>query len=141
MKRLLFALPPMVALLLAGCSQPTAPPQAQTLQLPAGNAGQGRAAFIELQCSVCHKVAGWKGQPVPWPTIKPAVPVVLGTETRKPTRMERINAIIAPSHKIKETMWPERTTSGTLSRMADYNDVLTMRQLADILAFLEALNP
>ena len=129
----------VVSLILFGCQpKPTAQ---ESLQLPRGDVQKGKAAFVELQCSVCHGVAGWKGESLPRPTIKPAVPVVLGAETTRPTRMQRINAIISPSHKIAETQWPERTTSGTLSRMGDYNDVLTLRQLADIVAFLESLKP
>lgn len=129
----------VLALLGAGC-QPV-PKAAAPLRLPSGDAARGRAAFVELQCWVCHSVAGWKGEPLPRPTIKPSVPVVLGAETARPTTMERINAIISPSHKIAQTQWPERTTSGALSKMGDYNDVMTLRQLADVVAFLEALTP
>jgi hypothetical protein len=128
-----------VALLGTGC-QPV-PKAADPLRLPPGDAARGRATFVELQCWVCHSVAGWKGEPLPRPTIKPSVPVILGAETTRPTSMERINAIISPSHKIAQTQWPERTTSGTLSKMGDYNDVMTLRQLADVLAFLQALTP
>lgn len=122
-----------------GC-QP-APKSAAQIALPKGDVARGRAAFVELQCWVCHQVAGWKGEPLPRPTIKPAVPVVLGTETPRYSAVENINAIIAPSHKIAQTQWPERTTSGTLSRMGDYGDVMTVRQLADLAAFLESLTP
>lgn len=135
---ILMSVVPLI-LFLFGC-QPQ-PAAHESLQLPQGDVQKGKAAFVELQCSVCHAVAGWKGEPLPRPTIKPAVPVVLGTETTRPTRMQRINSIISPSHKIAETQWPERTASGALSRMGDYNDVLTLRQLADIVAFLESLKP
>ena len=128
-----------LALLWAGC-QP-AQKVADSLRLPAGDVTRGRAAFVELQCWVCHSVAGWKGEPLPRPTIKPSVPVVLGAETTRPTAMERINAIISPSHKIAQTQWPERTTSGALSKMGDYNDAMTLRQLSDVVAFLESLTP
>lgn len=128
-----------LALLWAGC-QPV-PKAADPLRLPPGDAARGRTAFVELQCWVCHSVAGWKGEPLPRPTIKPSVPIVLGAETTRPTSMQRINAIISPSHKIAQTQWPERTTSGALSKMGDYNDVMTLRQLADVVAFLEALTP
>jgi sulfur-oxidizing protein SoxX len=139
MNKLIIFLAGALALLWAGC-QPV-PKVADPLRLPPGDAARGRATFVELQCWVCHSVAGWKGEPLPHPTIKPSVPVVLGAETIRPTAMERINSIISPSHKIAQTQWPERTTSGSLSKMGDYSDVMTLRQLADVVAFLQALTP
>ncbi len=103
--------------------------------LPDGNIERGKAAFLALKCDSCHRVAGVD---LPAPTVKPAVPVVLGG--RVPyvkTDGELVSSIIDPSYVIAGYP-PEQVQTGGRSRMRDYGDVMTVRQLADIVEFLQS---
>jgi len=73
------------------------------------------------------------------PYAQPAVPVVLGGEQRKPSRIELVNSIINPSHRIEPGFQRDLVTQGKFSRMGDYNETMTLQQLSDLVAFLESL--
>jgi hypothetical protein len=49
-----------------------------------------------------------------------------------------VTDIIHPSHKLPPDYPMENITSGSRSRMADYSDVMTVRQLVDLVAFLHS---
>ncbi len=107
------------------------------IALPAGNPEQGKAAFREMRCYECHSVSG---HDFPHPTIQPPVLVVLGTEDRRPRRADLINSIINPSHKIYPGIDRKLVQTNNVSRMKDCSEVLTVRQLSDLVAFLETLD-
>lgn len=109
-----------------------------TLQLPEGKADRGRAAFNMMWCHGCHVVKGHEKE-FDAPYAQPAVPVVLGGEQRKPSRIELVNSIINPSHRIEPGFQRDLVTQGKFSRMGDYNETMTLQQLSDLVAFLESL--
>lgn len=109
-----------------------------TLRLPEGNADRGRAAFNMMWCHGCHRVKGHEKE-FEAPYAQPAVPVVLGGEQRKPSRIELVNSIINPSHRIEPGFQRDLVTQGKFSRMGDYNETMTLQQLSDLVAFLESL--
>jgi L-cysteine S-thiosulfotransferase len=104
------------------------------LHLPDGSPAAGQQAFVDLKCSSCHRVAGVA---LPEPVADPIVPVTLGGPwPNERTDGELLTAIINPSHKIAAGFPPELLTTGSRSRMGEYADVMTVRQLIDIVAFL-----
>jgi mono/diheme cytochrome c family protein len=104
--------------------------------IPDGDVAAGQAAFVELKCSSCHEV---KGVDLPPPVATPPVPVVLGGETpRTRTDGELVAAIVDPSHKLAPAYPRDKIKSGNLSRMGDFADAMTVRELIDIVAFLQA---
>lgn len=104
--------------------------------IPDGDPMAGQAAFLELKCNSCHEV---KGVALPPPVATPPVPVVLGGETpRARTDGELVAAIVEPSHKLAPAYPRNRLKSGDLSRMGDFSDAMTVRELIDIVAFLQA---
>jgi hypothetical protein len=104
--------------------------------LPDGDPLAGKAAFVELKCNACHRVAGVD---LPGPVADPAVPVVLGGRTPSTrTDGELVTAIVDPSHKLAPRGPRASLTSGSLSRMGDFSDAMTVRQLIDVVAFLQA---
>lgn len=105
--------------------------------LPPGDAQRGKAAFRELRCYACHSVSG---HDFPHPSVQPPVLVVLGTEDHAPTRRELVNSIINPSHKIYPGIDRTLVQTNQVSRMSDFSEVLTVRQLSDLVAFLETLH-
>jgi hypothetical protein len=104
------------------------------LRLPDGNPAAGRQAFVDLKCSSCHRVAGVS---LPDPVADPIVPITLGGAwPYERTDGELLTAIVNPSHKIAAGFPREMLVTGTRSRMGEYGDVMTVRQLVDIVAFL-----
>jgi hypothetical protein len=104
--------------------------------LPEGDVEQGRQAFVDLKCYTCHEVAGLERE-LPSPTATPVTDVKLGgVAMREPTDGELVTSIINPPHELYPGGEEERITSGGVSRMANYNEVITMQQLIDLAAFL-----
>jgi mono/diheme cytochrome c family protein len=121
-------------LLLLGCEASARSPDG--FRLPDGDVTRGREVVLEMKCPVCHRV---EAPGMPAPTVDPPVPVVLGGEIRNvKTDGELVTSIINPSHRIVPALRSERVMSGNLSRMPDYGDVMTVRQMADVVAFLQS---
>lgn len=128
-----------IAVLLAAAAVACAPPEksASGFRLPDGDVERGKEAFLELKCNACHQV---RGVDLPAPVADPPVPVALGgIVDYRPTDGRFVTSIINPSHKIARGFPEELVKSGDESRMADYSDVMTVRQLVDLVAFLHTL--
>ena len=109
---------------------------AKGFSLPDGDPQQGQATFVELQCHDCHTVSG-----VGLPELEqePETRVVLGGEVaRVKTYGELVTSIINPSHRIAKGYAKDIVETDGQSKMKNYNDVLTVSQLIDLVAFLEA---
>jgi len=107
-------------------------------RLPDGDVERGRAAFVELKCQTCHTV---KGTDIPSPGADYAYVrvVVLGGEVRKiKTYGELVTSIINPSHVLAPGYPKELITRDGRSAMTDFNDKMTVRQLIDLVAFLQS---
>lgn len=99
-----------------------------------GDPDQGRADFISLRCPQCHTVEGLSFPPAPSPLEEPVA--LGGTVDELPTDGYLATAIIQPSHELAKGYPREILTVSGRSRMADYSDVITLRQLRDLIAFL-----
>lgn len=104
--------------------------------LPAGNAAEGRKLFVAAECHKCHEV---KGETFPAKETGDAGPELAQMAGMHPPEFfaESIinpNAVI--DHDAKEKGY---VGADGKSKMPDYNDTLTLRQLADITAYLISL--
>lgn len=124
------------ASILQGCfSSPESP---LGFRLPDGDAEKGMQAFQDLQCYGCHAVQGMEFPPGDVASVS----VVLGGNvTRVKTYGELVTSIINPSHKLAPGYKEEDVTIDGASRMelAHLNDVVTVQQLIDLVAFLQPL--
>ncbi len=102
--------------------------------MPAGDADAGRQAFIELKCIACHTVQGDPGLPKPWAS-KPGP--VLGTARQFYTSGEIADAIVSPSHFVSSEDESVKDKM-ELSRMGDFSETMTVRQLIDIVDYLNS---
>ncbi len=104
--------------------------------LPDGDAERGRAAFLALRCNSCHEVDGSAIE-----YREGLAHIVLGgPTTRVRTQGELVTSIINPSHRIAPR-YPEEqvTVNGESVMSAAYlNDVMTVQQLIDLVAFLQS---
>jgi hypothetical protein len=116
---------------LAACS----PESPFGFRLPDGDAAAGREAFVALACNACHEVRG-----VAIAHIEGAARVPLGGQTtRVKTYGELVTSIINPSHRIAPRDREDGVLPGGESLMtaAYLNEVMTVQQLVDLVAFLQ----
>jgi sulfur-oxidizing protein SoxX len=128
--RMLIGLLPCLAAL-AACS----PESPYGFRLPDGDAAAGRQAFVDLRCNSCHEVIG-----VAIEYREGLAHVTLGGRTtRVKTYGELVTSIINPSHKIAPLHRDDGALPDGQSIMsaAYLNDVMTVRQLVDLVAFLQ----
>ncbi len=133
----LFAL----ALILTACSQ--GPESPRGFSLPEGDVKRGEQVFVQYDCLSCHRLQGYDAV-VTERELKS--PVILGgTVTKVKTYAELLTSIINPSHRLANGYQDDQITDKEgQSLMRNYNDVMTVSELIDLVAFLESyyeLNP
>ena len=112
------------------------PKSVKGLSLPDGNIENGKKAFLALQCNTCHRVNGVE---LPPPVATAPTNIVLGGEvTMIRTYGELVTSVINPSHGLAPGFKKEQIKEGKLSPMPDFNDVMTVRQMIDLVAFLQS---
>ncbi len=120
---------------LVGCAP--SPKSGKGFTLPEGNLEKGRATYVALQCNTCHKVDGIKQAVAEGE--KPAISIALGGEVvRIQTYGELVTSIINPSHRFAKGYPTEKTAVDGTSKMTNYNDVMTVTQLTDLVTFLQS---
>lgn len=104
--------------------------------LPDGVETKGQEIFVRMGCQSCHSVDGMDDLRA---DIEPEMTIEIGGKTTHiATYGELVTSIINPSHKLaKGFPIDEISTSGT-SKMRNYNDVMTVSELIDLVAFLQA---
>ena len=120
----------LFTLFTASCQQ-----QSRGFALPPGDKERGKTAFLKLHCNECHSVADieWAGNP------EELHYVLGGSVIFTKTYGELVTSIINPSHKIAQQYYEQDLTSvDNTSKMAIYNDLMTVQELVDIVSFLEA---
>lgn len=123
-----------MTLTLQGCAPTVNSPE--EFRLPEGNFVAGRKAFVDLKCYVCHQINGldvkFEGTPV-------AAVALGGNVTRVKTYAELVTSIINPSHKIVPGyLATDVAPNGeSIMTLAGLNDVVTVTQLVDLVAFLQ----
>jgi mono/diheme cytochrome c family protein len=117
----------------AGCTKGTK--STRSFRLPEGDAGRGQAAFAALQCHSCHTVAGVA---FPAPTAAPEHVVALGGEVvRLRTYGDLLTAITHPAYELSDKLTPQERRKMRSSPMTPVNEVMTVRQLVDLVVFLQ----
>ena len=121
----------VLAVSVTACTGRRSPSQ---FSLPPGDAEAGKAAFVDLKCSSCHTVVG-----VDLPAPADANPVKLGGgKPLPPTTGDLTTDIIMPSSHFATGYPASQVQAGAASRMPDYTRQMTIRQLADVVAFLRS---
>jgi mono/diheme cytochrome c family protein len=129
MKTLPYLLVLLMLVALSGCSGGVQ--SGRGFRLPDGDVDQGRQAFLDLKCNSCHEVAG---EALPPPS---SFNLRLGGETiHVRTYGELVTSVINPSHVVKD-QYREALTEAQLSPMPEFNHVMTVEQMIDLVAFLQ----
>lgn len=117
---------------LAACNQ--GPDSPRGFSLPEGDIERGKAVFASSGCLSCHEVKGLESNDV----LEIEKPVVIGGKvTRVKTYGELVTSVINPSHRISRIYAADDVSEGGQSKMRNYNDLLTVSQLVDLVTFLE----
>lgn len=123
-------------ILLQGCIR--GPESAHGFRLPEGSPQMGMQAIRDLKCQACHDVPGVEGAAESEVSNR----VALGGEvSRVKTYGELVTSIINPSHELapgfEEAQMPEDGQSPM--EKAYLNEVMTVQELVDIVAYLQPL--
>lgn len=103
--------------------------------LPKGNSAAGQKAFTELKCNTCHWVQN--NIDLKPPVAEKAGPM-LGYKQAKYSSGWIANSIVSPSHTIARNFDGE-FEERELSRMGDFSEIMTVRQMMDIVAYIKSL--
>lgn len=121
-------------LLISSCNR-----QARGFSLPKGDIEKGKVTYKRLACSECHSIPNieWKGG-------KDNLKIHLGGEvtslevTSLKTYGSLVTSVINPSHKVASFYNQKTSTEGDLSKMKNYNEVMTVQELIDLVTFLQS---
>jgi mono/diheme cytochrome c family protein len=104
-------------------------------RLPDGDVQAGREAFLYMQCNQCHTL---KGEELPViPGQEPPYVELGGDVTQVKTYGELVTSIINPSHKLATGYAAMLVSEDGISNMWVYNDHMTVKELNDIVMFLQ----
>lgn len=119
----------------AGCDSPPDPGKGFTL--PEGDVEAGKASYVSLQCNACHQIEGIAQ--IAEDGKEPELSIALGgPDTRIKTHGELVASIINPSHRLAKGYPVDAVSVDGKSKMSNYNDVMTVTQLVDLVTFLES---
>ena len=105
------------------------------LVLPPGNAPVGRLVFVRMQCNHCHMITGDLSDGIRLPVTSTPAPLLDADVARK-SQAELVTSILNPSHVIEPSAADRG--EGKLSPMGDYTHALTVRELIDLVAFIQS---
>lgn len=119
--------------LMSACD--TGPKSGRGFTLPEGDVEAGEIAYRDFRCGDCHSIANREDLRE---GFDPVMTVKLGGKTpRIQTYGQLVTSVINPSHKISQKYLQEPVEMAGVSRMRNYNDVMTVSEMADIITFLQ----
>jgi len=110
-------------------------PPGWTFAVPPGNAAEGRKVFVAMECFACHEVKDGAFPP-PTKTRRAPGPELTRMGAHHPA-VYFAESILNPSRVIVQG--EGYTGADGLSTMPSYADVMTLRQLIDVVAYLRSL--
>lgn len=132
-------------LLLTGCNESSSEQESTTgegqgFSLPDGDGENGQLVFIEYQCIQCHTLAGTEFGGDEWQLQggRETVVEIGGDATKLQTYADLVTSIINPSHRLAEGYTAEAITRNGKSKMLNYNDVMRVSELIDLVTFLKS---
>ena len=108
--------------------------EARGFALPEGNIEQGKVTYERLACNECHSISDieWKGG-------RDSLKIQLGGEvSSKISYGHLVTSVINPSHKIAPNYKQMNTTETGHSTMKNYNDIMTVQELINLVTFLQS---
>lgn len=132
MKKVLFLT--FLVALISACSKGVDSPAG--FSLPKGDADMGKQVFIKQNCSACHSIQGIDTQGID-KDIQSRI-MLGGKSAVITTYAKLVTSIINPSHRIAKADKSYTTNADGLSVMRNYNDVMTVTELINLVAYLQS---
>jgi len=111
-------------------------PPGWKFSIPEGDPQAGRAAFVKFECFKCHAVRGQQFPAAPKKDIDVG-PELTGMGGGRHPPEYFAQSILDPNAVILDE--PGYTGPDGKSRMPDYNDTMSVRELIDVVAYLGSL--
>jgi len=125
----------ILALGLVSCD--LGPQSPEGFSLPNGNIDDGRRLVLMYKCLTCHRINGL--EPPDDLIDNPEISVLLGGKSVKvKTYADLLTSIINPSHKFARGYKLKDIQDGGVSKMTNYNDVMTVTELINLVTFLQS---
>lgn len=125
-----------LASVIAACSQ--GPDSPKGFSLPEGDMAKGEVVFMQYQCLACHALKDYED---PSLINEFETPIPLGGKSSVVTTYAQlVTSIINPSHKLapRSRFNNEQVANQDgSSKMRLFNDVMTVQELIDLVAFLQ----
>jgi sulfur-oxidizing protein SoxX len=136
MKTLIWFTSIILLFVMAACSY--GPDSPKGFSLPEGDIAKGEKVFMQYKCQACHALQGYEDDSL----IKEFdTPVPLGgTSSLVKTYAQLVTSVINPSHKFaprSKSIEEKLTNEDGSSKMRVFNDVMTVQELIDLVAFLQ----
>ena len=109
-------------------------PEGWKFTLPKGDPAKGREVFAKLECYACHEV---KGERFPAPTEQAKIGPELSQMAPLHAAEFFAEAVINPSAVIDKGKGYQAADGS--SKMPEFNDSLTVKELIDLVAYLRSL--
>jgi mono/diheme cytochrome c family protein len=110
-------------------------PKGWKFLVPPGDPARGREAFVAMECYACHAVSG-EDFPKTSKRAQEPGPELTGMGGHHPAEYFA-ESILNPNRVIVQGSG--YTSTDGLSKMPDYAEVMTVRQLVDVVAYLKSL--
>jgi len=135
MKYLKLVLFTFVAFGLISCD--IGPESPQGFSLPEGDSEKGKRILLMYQCLACHRINGLEA---PADLVdNPEFSVLLGGKSTKvKTYADLLTSIINPSHKFARGYKLDAVQVDGISKMTNYNEVMTVAELINLVTFLQS---
>lgn len=119
--------------ILSSCTQ--GPESPRGFSLPPGDKVLGEQVFLNYQCFTCHSLNG-KQDGTLTSELEELVPLG-GKVSSVVTYADLVTSIINPSHKLSKILHKDLVTVENKSKMQNFNDVMTVTELVDLVSFLQ----
>jgi mono/diheme cytochrome c family protein len=125
----------LVACCIVACN--SGPQSPKGFSLPEGDIANGEAVFMKYQCLSCHSLDGFEDESI---VSEFDNPIQLGGNTSMvKTYAQLVTSIINPSHRLapRSRNMESVVDQQGKSKMKVFNDVMTVSELIDVVAFLQ----
>lgn len=128
------------SILILGCAIMTAcslsKESPRGFSLPEGNADAGKSTFVALQCNACHSTPNV--EQLVGESAEPISVHLGGSVSFVKTYADLVTSIINPSHRLAPGYPKKAVAKEGQSLMRNYNHVMTVEQLIDLVSYLQA---
>jgi sulfur-oxidizing protein SoxX len=136
MKTLILFTSIILLFVMASCSY--GPDSPKGFSLPEGDIAKGEKVFMQYKCQACHALKGYEDESLikEFDTLVP----LGGTSALVKTYAQLVTSVINPSHKFAPrsiSIEEKLINDDGSSKMRVFNDVMTVQDLIDLVAFLQ----